>query len=522
VAAPLTELDRFAARRAPGSPAPWLVLLLAAALAAGGVAWAATGGVKWQAVAFLTVLSAAGLSIWLNLVDRFLDFTTWLMVFCAPITLDVQWWDRIGTDPIVGTWPVSPAIAIPDLLTWFLFAAWGLEVWKGRAQPTQRLGWIGAWAFLFLAAGAASFRVSRDPVSSAVEWWDTLHYVLMFAYLAKRVRDPRLLEWLLWSIALQCWIEVGTSTIQYVTKSSLGLDFLGERQGLKTFDTPDGAEARAGGLMGHPNNLALYFVAVGPVSIAKALQPTLPALPRLFWLATAVVTQFGLALTFSRAGWLCSAVGALLVFHWQQRRLGRPLVVSLFLPVFGGTLLFLGLFFLWPDFQNRLLAPDHGSTETRWQQFATALNVIRHSWWEGTGLGAYTDGALKWNAGEGDIRNLLYRVHNGSLLVTAELGIFGGVAYHAWAWLVLKRGWQLVRTLRDPAAWSAAAGLFAGLLSWFAKSMYNVHTPIADVNLWYISALLLAVPCCWPQADAPSGGGAGAGAAASVGARGAP
>ena len=521
----LSPLDRLAAQRAPLSPLPFVVLTLATALAAGGVAWSATGGAKWQAVALLTVLSGAALSVWLHLVDRFLDFATWLLLFCAPITLDVEWWHRVGVDPIVNTWPASATLSIPDLLTYLLYAAWGLELLQRRAARTQPLGWIALWAFGFLVAGAASFRVSRDPASSFIEWSRTLHYVLMFVYLAKRVRDPKLLKWLLLSIAIQCWIEVGISTLQYVTKSSLHLDFLGERSGVKTFDTPDGAEARAGGLMGHPNNLALYFVIVGPLSMAKSLEPGLRALPRLFWIATCVLTQFGLLITFSRAGWLCSATCALLLFHWQQRRLGRPRLVSLWLPLLGGCVAFLLLFGLWEDFRQRLLAPDYGSTETRWQQWKTALNVIRHCWWEGTGLGAYTDGAWKWNDGTGDLRNLLYRVHNGSLLVTAELGIWGGIAYHAWAWLVLRRGWQLVRTLRDPVLWSAAAGLFAGLLGWYAKSMYNVHTPIADVNLWYVSGLLLAVPHCGANGANGPLGASDAGDAAPVAAttpRGAP
>ncbi len=492
----MTVLDRLAAKRPPGSPFPLIVLTIATALAATGVAWSATGGVKWQAVALLTMLSGAALSIWLNLVDRFLDFTTWLMVFCAPITLDVEYWHRVGTDPIVNLWPASMTLSIPDLLTYLLYAAWGLEILQRRAVKPQRLGWIALWAFGFLVAGAASFRVSRDPVSSFIEWSRTLHYVLMFVYVAKRVRNPQLLQWLLMSVAVQCWIEVGISTLQYVTKSSLHLDFLGERAGVKTFETEDGAEARAGGLMGHPNNLALYFVVVGPISMAKSLQVGMRALPRLFWMATCIVTQFGLLITFSRAGWACSATCALLIFHWQQRRLGRPRVVSLWLPIAAGCILFVLLFAFWGDFRQRLLAPDYGSTETRWQQWCTALNVIRHSWWEGTGLGAYTDGAWKWNDGSGDIRNVLFRVHNGSLLVTAELGIWGGIAYHAWAWLVMWRGWKMVRTLRDPVLWTAAAGCFAGLLGWYAKSMYNVHTPIADVNLWYVSAILLAVPYC--------------------------
>lgn len=502
MARPLTELDRLAARRSPGSPLPAVLLVAATFLVACGVAWSTTGGMKWQAVALLSMVTAAALSVWLHLVDRFLDFATWLLLFCAPITLDVEWWHVVGYDPIVNTWPASMALSIPDLLTYLLYLAWGLELALRRAEPTQRLGWTALWAFGLAAAGAASIRVSRDPQSSFIEWWRVLHFVLLFTYLAKRVRTRTLLEWLVISIALQCWIEVAISTIQYVFKTSLGLDFLGERAGVKTFDTPDGAEARAGGLMGHPNNLALYFVAVGPISMAKSLQQGLRALPRLFWIATAVVTQFGLLITFSRAGWLCAATCALLVFHWQQRRLGRPLVVSLFLPCLSGLGLFVALFLLWPDFRDRLLAPDYGSTETRWQQFRTAINVIRHTWWEGTGIGAYTDGAWRWNDGSGDKRNVLYRVHNGSLLVTAELGIWGGIAYHAWAWLVVKRGWQLMKSLRDPALWTIATGCFAGLLGWFAKSLYNVHTPLADVNLWYLSALLLAVGACAREDDA--------------------
>ncbi len=483
-----------------------MLLLLAAGIAACLVAWSAAFGVKWEGVALLSILAAAAGAAWLNVVDRFLDFVTWLMVFCAPITLDVELFHRIGEDPIVNLWPASPTLAVPDLLCYLLYLAWGLEIVQRRADRTPRLGWTALWACGLLAAGAASIAVSRDPTSSLIEWSHTVHYVLIFIYLSKRVSNRVLLQWLLISIAFQCWINVLVSTLQYTTKSSLGLDFLGERASVKTFDTPDGAEARAGGLMGHPNNLALYFVLVGPIAMAKVLEYGLKLPMRLFWIVTLLLTEFGLLITFSRAGWLCSATCALMIFHASQRRRGRPWLISFGLPVLAGIIAFVMLFFLWSDFQQRLTAEDYGSTETRWQQFRTALNVIQHLWWCGTGIGAYTEGAWRFNEGFGDARNVLYRVHNGSLLVTAELGIWGGIAYHAWAFLIAKRGWQLVRTLRDEELWTIALGCFWGLAGWFAKSMYNVHTPLADVNLWYVAALLLIVANCanrsngaWPK-----------------------
>jgi O-antigen ligase len=292
------------------------------------------------------------------------------------------------------------------------------------------------------------------------------------------------------------WIEVLISSLQFATGSSLGLDFLGERDAVKTFDTPEGADPRAGGLMGHPNNLALYFVLMGPVLFAQVMDFKQKARWWLFWLATWVALNFGLLITFSRAGWLCAGASTLLVFHWFQRRAGRPLIVSIGIPVLSGLFTFVMLFALWDDFRYRITAPDYGSTSTRWQQFATALNVIRHRWWAGTGLGAYVQGAYEFNAGEGEYRNLLYRVHNGSLLVTAELGLLGGFAYHAWYWLVMKRGWRMVRTLQDSKLWPAAVGCFTGLLAWFVKSQYNVHTPIADVSLWHVAALIFVIANC--------------------------
>ena len=494
-----TELDRITAseapRRAGEGPLPKLLLTLATLIVAGLVAWASTGGKKWQGLALISVMSAAGLAAWLNVTHRFIDFATWLMTLVAPIALDVEVWHRFGSNPIVSGWPAHYTLAIRDLLIYFLYAAWALEVLLRRPAALYELRWVLRWPVVLLAAGVASFAMSPDAMSSAIEWSRVVHFVLLFAYLAKRVDRRDLLQWMIVAIALHVWVEVGFSSLQYAMGSSLGLEFLGEREAVKTFDTPDGANARAGGLMGHPNNLALYFVLTGPIVLAQILKQR-QALPwRAFWAATFVALNFGLLLTFSRAGWLCAAATALLVFHWFQRRAGRPRIVSIGLPILVGVVAFVMLFALWDDFRNRLLAPDYGSTTTRWQQFSTALNVIAHRWWAGTGLGAYVEGAYQFNAGEGSYRNLLYRVHNGSLLVTAEIGLLGGIAYHAWLWLVMKRGWALL-ALRDHELWPIVVGCFTGLLGWIVKSMYNVHTPFADISLWHVAALLFAVGNC--------------------------
>jgi len=86
-------------------------------------------------------------------------------------------------------------------------------------------------------------------------------------------------------------------------------------------------------------------------------------------------------------------------------------------------------------------------------------------------------------------------VHNGSLLMTAETGILGGIGYHIWWWTILRRGWGVWR-LSDEYLATVGIGTFVGLSCWFLKSQYNIHTPINETSLVLHAGLMFAVVHC--------------------------
>jgi O-antigen ligase len=318
-----------------------------------------------------------------------------------------------------------------------------------------------------------------------------MRFAAIFVLLAKRLESRDLLKWIVLGIAAQVWLQSLMSTAQYATGSSLGLEFLGERQGVKTFFTEEGAEPRAGGLMGHPNNLALFLVLVIPLLLAKTLTAR-SLLPRLGWGATFLVANEALLLSFSRFGWICSVLGFFAVYAMVNARERKPLWLGLGLPLFASLAVFVVLFAGFENFRDRLLEDDRGSAESRIEQFKTAIEILWHWPITGTGIGSYTSGAFRFVESQGPTSPALFmRVHNGSLLIAAELGLLGLIGYHAWYFQVLRRGWRSWRSA-DDEIFAVSIGVFVGLCAWFLKSMYNAHTPIMDPAVWLFAALMIA------------------------------
>jgi len=465
---------------------PFLLTVLGAVLLAILLFLASLGGVKWMGVFFLAVTFGAGLLAWVYLRRQFLALCTVLFTFTIPIIVDVEVYEPYYPPVAVSGFPHGLTIYIKAVFLMVLGVVWFLEIVGGRARTASRLGWASRWLEILLAWSLLFPVHTVDLHRSAISWTLLLRHALGFWYLARRVDSRDLLRWIVYGVAAQVWLQGLVAFAQYATGSKLGLDFIGER-GVKEFDIPTGAILRSGALLGHPNDLALYMVTVGPLLQALAMRRQSP-LAALGWWSTWLMASTALVLTFSRAGWVCAAVGFLLVWHLRTRQSGHPLVLSLAMPLFLMVAGGIAIFTLVEPVRERLLMPDSGSTETRWQQFRTALNIFRHWPVVGTGLSSYIDGAWRFNAGRGGFMNVFYRVHNGSLLMLTETGFLGALAYHGWWWCVLRRAWGTWR-FRDPFLAAVGAGAAVGLCNWFLKSQYNIHTPVNDGNLWLMAAL---------------------------------
>lgn len=490
LAAKSFDRDGIAARWRTLRPLPVIVLIAFAAVASSGTFLVSLGGTKWGLATLFAVFGALLLSMWLSVYRRFIDLATFFLAFTVPIYLDVRLWEPHKWS-IVSGWPEGLVLGLSDIFLYILGITWFVELTLGHAPRTLKLGWTARWIDLMFAA-ALMFPVhTLDGWSSFITWTEMLRYAGMFVYLAKRVQSVDLLRWIVYGIAAHVWLQGIISIIQYTTGHSLGLEILGERGGLKIFRTDSGADPRAGGLMGHPNDLALFLTLVGPLILAMTLRCT-RLVPFLAWAATYLVLNVALLFTFSRAGWVCAVLSFFWVFHVMTRRRGWPRILSIGLPVLICIVAFAVVFFGFQSFRDRLLDDDRGSTESRLHQWMTAFNVIAHWPWAGAGIGSYAGGAFKYAVSQGTEREVFMRVHNGSLMVTAEMGLFASLGYHGWWYCVMRRGYKTWKA-RDEFLSTVALGMFAGLCCWFLKSMYNVHTPVSDPPLWLFAGLMIAV-----------------------------
>ena len=77
------------------------------------------------------------------------------------------------------------------------------------------------------------------------------------------------------------------------------------------------------------------------------------------------------------------------------------------------------------------------------------------------------------------------------LLVTAETGLIGGLAYHCWLAVIVRRIWGQWKAA-DPFLGALSLGIVTGLGAWFLKSMFNIHTPFYSPMLWLYAGLAIA------------------------------
>lgn len=466
------------------------VVAFALVMACGLVFAQYLGGI-WVLAGLLAVLAGMAVSAWLYLQRKVLELATFFLTLSLPIIIDFQIWEP-KPYPLRSGFPVGLTIYTRDVFLLLVGGIWLGEIVLRRNRPTPKLGWPTLWIGVFLA-GALLFPIhSADVKRSFIVWTQYLRLFLVFFYLAKRLDEKSLLRWIVIGIAANVWLQSLIAAIEYAIGGPLGLSFLGER-GTKEFDIPTGAILRTGALMGHPNDLSLYMAMVGQIMLALALRPQ-RLLPAIGWWSTFVVANATLILTFSRAGWICAATGYLITFYFVQTWYGRPLLISVVLPIIGSILIALALFFGIQDVRDRILMPDQGSTESRWQQFQTALNIFWHWPIAGTGLGSYMGGSMQFLAGEGQ-GSLMYRVHNGSLLLLAEAGIIAFIGYHAWWVCIARRGWGVWR-IRDEWLAMVGIGTIVGLAAWFAKSLYNIHIPPNNPSLILQVGLLYGVVNC--------------------------
>jgi putative inorganic carbon (HCO3(-)) transporter len=366
-----------------------------------------------------------------------------------------------------------------------LYACWFLRTLATRTPGARpRLHMNLALVFL-LAITLLSVFVAQDKALSLFDLYLLLEACLIYFYVANNVRTR---EDVLFVVALLlggCLLESAVIVVmKFTVTASTTWDF--PIHIIAENFAADG-RMRIGGTIGVPNVAGAYL----SVMLAFAASILFTNLGNRYkWVAASVLGLGGIALifTYSRGGWIALgfAITVLCFVVWRQRgtSLKVPIailaVLALLYVPFGGSI------------SARLFGDDQGSANSRIPLNKLAFRMIGDNPLLGVGANNFTVVMDQYETSEFR-REWLWAVHNKYLLVLAETGIGGLLAYLAFLLSTLRRGWQCW-TLGDSVFSPLALGVVAGIAGHMVHLSVDLFRdrPLQQL-VWLLAGLLVAM-----------------------------
>ena len=351
-----------------------------------------------------------------------------------------------------------------------------------RRQPGHQ---INIALLTYIAINIVSVFIAQDTSLALFEVILLLESSLLFFYVANLVRSPRDVGFVVSCLLLGCLVE---SAIMIVMRATVTpATFWNLPIHLHADWGRHGSFMRVGGTVGSPNFAAGYL----SVCLALAASVLLTNLSRRYkMLATSVLGlgSVALILTGSRGGWIALVLAVFILGFGAWRRRGLSLKMPL---VTAG--LFLVLY--WP-FHNlisaRVFGDDKGSAESRVPLMNLAFRIVEANPVLGVGANNFTVVMNRYLSPEFR-EGFLFAVHNKYLLVLAETGAIGLLAFLAFLLGTVRRGWLCWRLCDEPLAF-LALGLVAGLVGHMVHMTVDVFRGRPTQQLiWLIAGLLTAM-----------------------------
>ncbi len=379
------------------------------------------------------------------------------------------------------------------------FVAWWLWVRRGLAPAN----FPGGWAVCFLAFALVSALASAARILSLWSWAELAISVGVAAALTQIGANSR--RWLAvvaWVLVIGGVLQAAVALGQFVFQHDLGLQVLGESRiaadlaGVAKLDTAAGKIVRSYGTFPHPNLLAAYLatalLAWWWLWVRRAASAARIADAALLGIGAALLAGFAVA--FSRLGLVALAVGFSVV-AWRmwavpglRRRFGRQARLGALFVLGCG----LGLVLLLPQWASRI------AIDGREQAVALRVEYVRSAWrmvaehpFFGAGPGTFAEIAPRFSD---QIAEPWQRqpVHNLWLLMLAELGAVGFMAFIVFVWRLLRPLAVRAETGEQALAKALAVGLLAALFAFSLGDHFFWTLPQGRMLLWGILAVVVA------------------------------
>ena len=367
-----------------------------------------------------------------------------------PINVDINYMfnDTIAEFDTVSGFNVS----LTTLCLALLYARWFAEVVSRRPRPSPfSFPKISSPLIVYFTVVVLSIFMARVPLFSLFEINILIQAVLIYIYVLHAIQTREdlhlVITFLLIGLFLESLIMIGSRAL------GTTVDF-----GIIRFHV-DPRNLRVGGTIGSPNSAGSYLTLM--LIIALSVISTQMSV----WHKRLAAVSLGLGtvaliLTLSRGAWGSFALGAVLFwfFAWRRGWLSLRIPIVMFICAIPITIVL-------RDFLiTRLFESDGGSAASRLPLLKMAMYMIRDHWLLGVGSNNYAATLLDYLTPEFSMEWIV-TVHNKYMIVWAETGIVGLIAFIWFLIETINHGWQ-VGKLNDRFLSPLALGFVMSMVAW--------------------------------------------------------
>jgi len=448
-----------------------ITLLLFCALTAALVVYHVELPGKWGYLAVMGLAGLFGLLIIGNL-NRVLLAA---ILIDIPLRWDIYLGARVANPPLgmrEGWIIAATTLALVMLYGIYLLQ----ELVHPRSQPRLLL-WSNLPLTLYMVIACLSVFVARDTRGALFQVFFLMQMYLLYLYIASTIRTAQDIYFLVFFLLVGLAFE----GLVVLAQRFAGLQV--NWMGIVTVNT----YGRMAGTLGSPNVAAGYF----SLLLAPALSLSftrLPQLARAGGLLAFGLGGLGLVFTVSRGGWIAFtlSLGIFAVAAWLRGRLPGWLMFCL---LSAGIL---GAAFLGEPIYERLTGMRTNAAMARIPLMQIAFRMIEDHPLLGVGANNYAINIRRYLTPEIS-RSFLYVVHNKYLLVWAETGLGGILAFVSFLGLALWRGWQCWRR-NDHLLSALALAFVAAIAGQMTHMMVEIFDSRSQIQLlWLVAAMLSAM-----------------------------
>ncbi len=308
-------------------------------------------------------------------------------------------------------------------------------------------------------------------------------FFLYYIVLTSAIETERELRLVIMMLMLSLILQGGFGVAQYLTGHDLDVFATGTPV---TEESAEGLVTRALGTIGKPNGLAMYLVPL--ILLFTAMIMRMKGVLRKVGILSISAGGLALIFSFSRGGWMAFAAAFLvLLFMLKKRRYvsARPVFLAIVVAVLVTALFY-------PQIHDRLVSEEGADAAVdRIYLIKIAWNMIKSSPFIGIGANTFMSVINNYTRGP-DLQDIyLHMVHNQYLLVFAETGLVGIIAFLWFLFACFRESWECSHG-RSELSRIIGISAGAGFLAMAAHMMVDMYSSPLCIGLLFVFCSLCA------------------------------